>query len=113
MISIRQAYKNALRATHVAFKGDTRVLDASRARIKQEIFNHKDLSGEKLEEEINKLEEVSKFLIGNIVQGQRQDDGKYFLNFHQNTELGDNETIKQGKKADLGSLEGSKVKKCS
>lgn len=110
-----QAYKNSLKATFLAFKGDTAVLTASRIKIKEGILENKHLTGTTCEEEITKLEEVSKFLTKNIVQGQRQEDGKYFLNFHSNTELGDNETIKQGNK-NLGSLKGtgsSSIKKCS
>lgn len=110
-----QAYRTALRATGKAFKGDTVVLTESRNKIKQEILGHKSLQSPEREEEINKLNEVSLFLRKNIVQGQRQDDGKYYLNFTPDTELGDNDTIKQSKK-DMGSLAGKKgntIRKCS
>lgn len=110
-----QAYRNSLRATLMAFKGDTEVLSAARAKIKQGILDNKSLTGTTCDEEIQKLEEVNKFLVQNVVQGQRQQDGKYQLNFHSNIELGDNETIKQGNK-NLGSLKGtgtSSIKKCS
>lgn len=63
------------------------------------------------DEDIDKLNEVSKFLVQNIVQGEKQGDGKYFLKFHDKTELGDNETIKQNNRVNMGSLAGSKAKK--
>lgn len=109
-----QAYRAALRSTRVAFSGDLEVLYASRAKIRQGFEEHRALADPtQIEDEINKLNEVSQFLVKNIVQGERDKDGKYFLKFHENTELGDNETIKQGNKANLGSLAGAKVKKCS
>lgn len=110
-----QAYRNSLKATFLAFKGDAEVLNASRLKIKQGILENKSLQGDKCEEEINKLQEINKFLSQNLVQGQRQQNGKYYLNFHSGIELGDNETIKQGNK-NMGSLKGtgsSSIKKCS
>ncbi|KAK6200515.1 mitochondrial zinc maintenance protein 1, mitochondrial [Scheffersomyces amazonensis] len=115
--SAKSAYRNALRATRIAFRQDIPILQGARLQIKQGFEKHRNLDSlDKIEEEITKLNEVSQFLIKNIVQGEKQSDGKYFLNFHEKTELGDNETIKQGGKSNLGSLagaKGSKVKKCS
>lgn len=108
-----QAYRASLRATHTAFKGDAEVLRAARNQIRQGFEQHKDLAPEQANEEIVKLNEVSTFLVKNIVQGKKDQEGKYFLNFHEGTELGDNETIKQNNKANLGSLAGAKTKKCS
>lgn len=108
-MSTIQAYRSALRATKLAFRNDVTVLESARAKIKEGILEHKDLVGDAMNVEINKLNEVSKFLTMNIVQGQLQEDGRYYLNFHDKTELGDNETIKQGKKHDdMGSLAGKK-----
>lgn len=111
-----KAYRTALRATQIAFKQDLPVLRAARLQIKDGMIKNKDLPEAQANEEIEKLNEISKFLVKNIVQG-KMTDGKYFLNFHEQTELGDNETIKQGKKHDeMGSLvgkKGSSIKKCS
>ncbi|KAK6460163.1 mitochondrial zinc maintenance protein 1, mitochondrial [Scheffersomyces coipomensis] len=113
----KSAYRNALRATKIAFRQDIPVLTESRLQIKQGFKQHQSLTNiEQIEQEITKINDISKFLIQNIVQGEKQDDGKYYLNFHEKTELGDNETIKQGNKDNMGSLagaKGSKVKKCS
>lgn len=107
------AYRNALRATRVAFKTDLPVLMAARTQIKQGFVDNKDLADQEQQQEaVNKMNEVSQFLIKNIVQGEKQEGDKYFLNFHERTELGDNETIKQSK-AEMGSLAGARVKKCS
>jgi complex III assembly factor LYRM7 len=100
------AYKNALRATKIAFANDIPILAGARSQIKQGFLDSKDLADSKqIEDQITHLNDVSKFLIKNVVQGQKQPDGKYFLNFHEKTELGDNESIKQHK---LGSLSGKK-----
>ncbi|CAK7913318.1 mitochondrial zinc maintenance protein 1, mitochondrial [[Candida] anglica] len=107
------AYRTALRATRVAFKNDAEVLLASRAKIKQGFFEDLEQGSQTVQEKIDNLNSVSKFLVQNIVQGEKKEDGQYFLNIHDKTELGDNETIKQ-KKADMGSLAGAKAtKRCS
>lgn len=108
------AFRGALRATHTAFKGDPEVLSAARLQIREGFRKHSNLAEEEARSEITKLNEVSQFLVKNIVQGTRDDkDGRYFLNFHEKTELGDNETIKQNNRANMGSLAGASVKKCS
>lgn len=114
MSSVRaiSAYRNALRATQLAFSKDLPVLESARSQIKLGFIESRDFEDEKAQEAIDKMNEVSAFLVKNIVQGERKESGKYFLNFHERTELGDNETIKQNK-SDLGSLAGAKVKKCS
>ncbi|KAI5967268.1 MZM1 [Candida margitis] len=112
------AYKTALKSINTAFKSDTPLLAAAKQQIKQQIYANQHLTDKtELDEAITKLNEVSKFILQNIVQGQLQKDGRYFLNFHEKTELGDNETIKQ-KKSEMGSLSGAKgsrirAKKCS
>ena len=70
-------------------------MNASRAEIRKG-FNQPDET-KSVEERITHLEEVSKFLMSNIVQGKRQDNGKIHLNIHEGTELGDNESIKNPK----------------
>lgn len=113
-ISALKAYRYALRSTRVAFQGDPEVLYASRNKIKSGFKENEKLNDtEKINEEIKKLNEVSSFLVKNIVQGEIDEEGRYMLKFHDKTELGDNETIKQNNKANLGSLAGAKIKKCS
>lgn len=105
------AYREALRATAVAFKGDAKVLSAARQRIREGYELNRELAdSEKVEKAITELREVAKFLVQNIVQGEQKEDGKYFLKFHSKTELGDNETIKHSKK-EMGSLAGAKARR--
>ncbi|OWB69772.1 hypothetical protein B5S30_g5203 [[Candida] boidinii] len=85
-----QAYRQALRATGVCFK-DPENADKS------------------VDERINLLIQVSKFLKSNIVQGEKhgktpEGKDKYLLNIHKDTELGDNDKIggKNRRKPTLG-----------
>lgn len=110
------AYRNALRATRVAFRNDLPVLNAARHKIRQEFEANRNVAADVQQERINHMNDVLKFLIQNIVQGEPQDNGRVMLHFHDRTELGDNETIKQNHKDNLGSLataKGAKFKKCS
>lgn len=107
------AFRNALRSTRVAFQNDKEVLLAARNRIKLGFFEEKEADQKSAQEKIDHLNSVAKFLVENVVQGQKQEDGQYLLNIHDKTELGDNETIKQ-KKSEMGSLAGAKAtKRCS
>lgn len=109
-----RAYKTALRATSKAFTGDKPILAAARLKIKEGILENKQSQAPELEEQINNLNEISLFLKKNIVQGEEQKDGKFFLKFHSDIELGDNDSIKQSKE-EMGSLAGKKgaaIKKC-
>lgn len=102
------AYRNALRATKLAFANDMPVLVGARNKIRDGFIENKHLQDEeKIAEQIKHINEVTQFLTKNIVQGRMQEDGKYFLNFHEKTELGDNDSIKQSK-TEMGSLSGKK-----
>lgn len=107
-------YRAALRATRVAFNGDAKILTAARLKIREGYDKNRNLTDK---EEINKaitdLDEVAKFLVKNIVQAEEKEKNKYFLHFHKDTELGDNDTIKQNNRANMGSLAGAKVRRCS
>ncbi|AQZ09367.1 MZM1 (YDR493W) [Zygosaccharomyces parabailii] len=92
------AYRHGLRATRVAFNGDTRVLLAARAKMREGMLNppNPELTPE---QQVQHLEDVALFLRRNLVQGTKEgDEEKYHLNIHKETELGDNETIKETKK---------------
>lgn len=100
-MSLRQnalnAFRNGLRATRIAFDGDTRMLLASRAKMREGMENPPNPELSK-EEQIKLLEDVAIFLKRNIVQGKKEgDEEKYHLNIHSETELGDNESIKKTK----------------
>lgn len=72
------------------------MLAAARAEIKKGYYQPDETKS--VEERIQHLEDVSKFLLSNIVQGKKTESGKYHLNIHKYTELGDNETIKSPRK---------------
>lgn len=96
-----RAYRHCLRATKVAFDGDTRMLLASRNQLRQGMIsppeNQKDLSPEG---RVQLLEDIALFLRRNVVQGQKvgtdpvTSEPQYHLNIHKDTELGDNDSIK-------------------
>lgn len=92
------AYRHGLRATKVAFNGDTRMLLAARQKMREGMINppKPELP---VDEQIQHLEEVARFLRQNLVQGKKSGSGeRYALNIHKDTELGDNESIKETKK---------------
>lgn len=107
-----QAYRAALRATKVAFNGDAFVLGTSRSKIREGFELNKNLGKtEEIDKAVTELNDVAKFLVKNIVQGEKREDDRYFLKFHDQTELGSNETIKQNNRANMGSLAGAKLVK--
>lgn len=109
-----QAYRAALRATRVAFSGDDVVLKAARTKVREGFESNRELSDQaEVDKAVKELNEVAQFLVKNIVQGEQEEDGRYFLKFHEKTELGSNETIKQSNRANMGSLAGVKARKCS
>ncbi|GEQ71921.1 hypothetical protein JCM33374_g5607 [Metschnikowia sp. JCM 33374] len=109
-----KAYRHALRATRVAFNGDTFMLSSARSKVKEGIVANRNLSDpQETENAVKHLDEVAEFLVKNIVQGEKQKNDRYHLKFHEKTELGSNETIKQNSRANLGSLAGVKARKCS
>lgn len=91
------------------------ILQKARSQIRQGFEEFRDATPEVKQEKIDHMNAVSKFLVENIVQGEMQENGRYMLNFHEKTELGDNESIKQGNLAfgTLAGAKGSKLKKCS
>ncbi|GME76243.1 unnamed protein product [Ambrosiozyma monospora] len=109
------SYRNALRATRIAFTTDTTTLNAARLRIKTEmkLIQSKENPDMTIQERIQLLDQVSVFLRKNIVQGikenkeqesaadaeteKKEEKPTYFLNIHKDTELGDNDSIKKSK----------------
>lgn len=75
--------------------GDTTVFNASRQKIREQ-FRNPDLSKE-LEARLKEMDEISTFLMRNIVQAKKAEENKYLLNIHKHTELGDNESVKKTK----------------
>ncbi|KAI1361916.1 hypothetical protein F5Y08DRAFT_288785 [Xylaria arbuscula] len=102
------AYRGLLRAARLAFQGDAPTLAAARSSIRQGFLANASL--EPLSAEypaaVKHAEEVATILRQNVVQGKREGD-KYKLRIHEETERGDNETIKFA-----GTNLGGTAKKC-
>ncbi|ROT41588.1 hypothetical protein SODALDRAFT_377247 [Sodiomyces alkalinus F11] len=99
------AYRNLMRAARVAFQGDERILSAARQQIRQGFREKAPLSptDPELQPAIQQANEVATFLRQNVVQGEHRGDGTYRLRIHQDTERGDNDSIKKaGKGTTLG-----------
>ncbi|OTA99000.1 hypothetical protein M426DRAFT_96684 [Hypoxylon sp. CI-4A] len=89
------AYRGLLRAARLAFQGDERVFNAARASIRDGFRANASLdpTSPEVPGAIKHAEEVAAILRQNIVQGQK--DGEvYRLRIHEDTERGDNDTVK-------------------
>ncbi|KAK1765098.1 zinc maintenance protein [Phialemonium atrogriseum] len=91
------AYRHLLRAARLAFHGDSPVLNAAQQQIREGFRQRASLSPSDpaVEPAIQHAEEVAQFLTANVVQGKKEGD-VYRLRIHEETEKGDNDTIKIG-----------------
>ncbi|KAJ9611274.1 Mitochondrial zinc maintenance protein 1, mitochondrial [Cladophialophora chaetospira] len=105
------AYRHLLRATRIAFREDFHLLHAARtqARTGFDKLRTLDADSEEAIKGIQHAEAVASVLRHNIVQGRQVEGSDVFkLNIHEDTERGDNDTVKNplapgGKvKVDLG-----------
>ncbi|KAI8631646.1 mitochondrial zinc maintenance protein 1, mitochondrial [Xylariaceae sp. FL1651] len=89
------AYRNLLRAARLAFQGDERVLSAARSSIRDGFRANASLepTSSELPGAIKHAEEVATILRQNVVQGKK-DGETYKLRIHEDTERGDNDTVK-------------------
>lgn len=104
----KQSYRQALRATRIAFQQDLPMLLSARGQIKQGFVEGRTIPETEAVEAIEKMNSVSKFLIENLVQGIRKTGERYELQFHDKTELGDNDSIKNTK-SEMGLLAGKRA----
>jgi len=90
------AYRHLLRSTRIAFQGDLPLLTAARQEARTAFQAQASLGPEDpaLGLAIAHAEQVSKILVENIVQGKHEGGDKYKLRIHEQTERGDNDTIK-------------------
>ncbi|KAI6086529.1 hypothetical protein F4821DRAFT_128751 [Hypoxylon rubiginosum] len=89
------AYRSLLRAARVAFQGDERVFTAAKASIRENFRTNASLepTNPELPVAIKHAEDVAAILRQNVVQGKK--DGEiYKLRIHEDTERGDNDTVK-------------------
>ncbi|PKS12379.1 hypothetical protein jhhlp_000583 [Lomentospora prolificans] len=93
------AYRNLFRATRVAFQGDQRLLIEARNRIREEF--RKAPSGSptdsEFQKQIQRAQDVASVLRANVVQGVQERGEVYRLRIHDETERGDNDSIKSPK----------------
>ncbi|KAG9229186.1 putative mitochondrial zinc maintenance protein 1, mitochondrial [Amylocarpus encephaloides] len=90
------AYRHLLRSARIAFHGDSNLLNAARyeARKAFDTNSHLAPTDPTVAPAITHANEVAKILLENIVQGKHVGDDKYKLRIHDQTERGDNDTIK-------------------
>ncbi|KAI1177841.1 hypothetical protein F4777DRAFT_166695 [Nemania sp. FL0916] len=89
------AYRNLLRAARLAFQGDGPTLAAARSSIRKGFLANATLepSSPEYPAAVTHAEEVAKILRENVVQGKKEGD-IYKLRIHEDTERGDNDTVK-------------------
>ncbi|TNY20232.1 hypothetical protein DMC30DRAFT_417144 [Rhodotorula diobovata] len=118
------AYRALIRAQRLTFKGDDLALQAAHQQTRilfhrfipsssasvspfqretilppPDLAPKSDLTPEVVDEHINGAFEIATFLRKNVVQGVRNDEGNFALRIHEETERGDNDSIKQKKSA--------------
>ncbi|GAA5894247.1 hypothetical protein JCM8208_002387 [Rhodotorula glutinis] len=119
------AYRALIRSQRLTFKGDALALQAAHEQTRvlfnrfipsssasvspfqaratilppPELAPKSDLTPEVVDEHIQGAFEIAAFLRKNVVQGVRNDEGNFALRIHEETERGDNDTIKQKKEA--------------
>ncbi|KAF9452285.1 hypothetical protein P691DRAFT_697559 [Macrolepiota fuliginosa MF-IS2] len=100
----RSTYRNLYRAASTTFAGDEPVLTAFRQKMRDDALNARSLTNpEEYQQHIQLNKDIAVFLRRNIVQGvkvaETGQDGRetWHLKVNENTELGDNESIKNPK----------------
>jgi len=90
------AYRHLLRSTRIAFQGDLPLLHAARQEARNGFQKNSAILVEDpaLASAIAHAEEVAQILRQNVVQGKHDGDNKYKLRIHEDTERGDNDTVK-------------------
>ncbi|KAL8804785.1 MAG: hypothetical protein Q9182_002377 [Xanthomendoza sp. 2 TL-2023] len=99
------AYRNLLRSARLAFQDDTRVLLSALTTARANFESSRLLPANSAEAEaaIAHAEEVAGILRRNIVQGREEEGGdKFHLRIHNDTERGNNSSIKIAGKASMG-----------
>ncbi|KAH9484039.1 Mitochondrial zinc maintenance protein 1, mitochondrial [Psilocybe cubensis] len=97
----RSAYRDVLRAASVTFSGDQQVLQAFRLKIRNDISQNSATDPEAYQKHNQFIKDVAQVLRKNVVQGVHikepgeHDGGSlYRIRMTKDTELGDNDSIK-------------------
>ncbi|KAG8895126.1 hypothetical protein FRB99_000745, partial [Tulasnella sp. 403] len=110
LVSARSSYRQLWRASSATFAGDDRVLQAFRQKCRNEFIKGRNIKDERqYQERITLAQEVAKFLRTNVVQAQQeQESDKWVIRMTEDTELGDNMSIKNPKPVECS---GSKARR--
>ncbi|KAI5480325.1 hypothetical protein MNV49_001284 [Pseudohyphozyma bogoriensis] len=109
-----------LRATRITFANDTYALRASRVQSRQLLArispspsisstipsDQRLTTADQVDEHILAVGQVAEYLRKNVVQGVRKDDGVYALRITEETERGDNDTIKAPSRTEARVMRG-------
>ncbi|UZJ51312.1 hypothetical protein CBS101457_000632 [Exobasidium rhododendri] len=103
-------YKQLLRTSSQTFQGDAATAGAWRQQVRDQFqAASQETDSLKIDEGLRTWEDVVKVLRHNVVQGEFKEDRKVFhLNFTKDTELGSNESVRQGRKQQLEQLRANK-----
>ncbi|KAK6341728.1 Mitochondrial zinc maintenance protein 1, mitochondrial [Orbilia brochopaga] len=109
-MSALQAYRALLRASRLAFQGDSTLLAASHREIRTQFERSRDAAASPDDappsDKIKHAFEVATYLRRNVVQAVKTDGDEVFrLRIHDETERGDNESIKTPLKGRVGRIE--------
>ncbi|THX12788.1 hypothetical protein D6D13_03984 [Aureobasidium pullulans] len=111
---VLSTYRNLLRATRIAFQGDQSTLYNSRRFARDSFNKNRGVKAGSIEAEkaVEHAQGVAQILRENVVQGatDKEESGAYKLRIHEQTEKGDNESVKQFKGTTKSFAE---VKRCS
>ncbi|KAH0365761.1 hypothetical protein KCU65_g5830, partial [Aureobasidium melanogenum] len=111
---VLSTYRNLLRATRIAFQGDDSTLYNSRRFARDSFDQNRGIKAGSIEAEkaVEHAQGVAQILRENVVQGatDKEESDTYKLRIHDQTERGDNETVKQFKGTTKSFAE---VKRCS
>jgi len=90
------AYRNLLRSARLAFEGDLPLLHAAQKQARDAFRQNASLppNDPAVAAAIQHAEGVAQILKQNLVQGKHVGDNKYKLRIHDDTERGDNDSIK-------------------
>ncbi|TRM61824.1 RF-1 domain-containing protein [Schizophyllum amplum] len=96
----RSAYRELWRASSQTFAGDAPVLQAFRAKMRDDATKALAVPVPgAIEEHVKLTRDIALFLRRNIIQGSRNGEDTWKLRVTPHTELGDNDTVKQPKDA--------------
>ncbi|KAL2038751.1 hypothetical protein N7G274_008509 [Stereocaulon virgatum] len=97
------AYRNVLRAARIAFQGDAPIFSAAKIEARSKFNGSRSLpaGSDEAQQKIIEAQEVARILRQNVVQGHQvgglvDKEQRYQLRIHEETERGDNDSIKKG-----------------